>query len=287
MLKFIRCFIYNMKRNEITLRAAALTYYAIFSISPLLFLFTILLGLILRNPARQQAMMDAALSLLPSGADIITQLLHSVMAARTLSGIVAFITLVWSATGFLRGLLSAIDLIHSRASTHTSFVMSGIGAIIILLSIPALILMTLLSGLSAYILQWLPASTPDFLVSIVRIIASNASTFIVAALAFYLMMRFIPRQRPPRLTTLISAAITSLAWVALGYGFSWYLNSGRANYNVIYGSLGAVIALLFYTYLTNAIILLGAQLNATLAQISHCEAPPILGLDKIIRRIRS
>ena len=48
--------------------------------------------------------------------------------------------------------------------------------------------------------------------------------------------------------------------------FSWYLSSGLAVYDLIYGSLGAVVALMFWGYLGSYIILLGAHLSAAVAR---------------------
>jgi membrane protein len=50
-------------------------------------------------------------------------------------------------------------------------------------------------------------------------------------------------------------------------GFSWYLRSGRGltNYNLVYGSLGTIVALMFWIYLISLIILIGAHLSSSIA----------------------
>ena len=283
---FVRCFYYSMVRNELFLRSAALTYYAVFSIFPLLILLSSLLGLILENPVKQQSMINAIINLIPEGAKIITDLLQNVVASRAVPSIIAAITLLWSATGFLRGLLSAIDLIHSREYTHNSFVMRGIGVLIILLAAPSLFLLLLLASLSSFIIDFIPFALPGYLISLLTILASGFAVFIMATLAFFLMMRYIPSRRPPTRTALISSTITSLAWVTLGYGFSWYLSSGFSNFNVVYGSIGAVMALMLYLYLTNVVILFGVQINASLANFNECKAPYIPGFDDTLRKLK-
>jgi uncharacterized BrkB/YihY/UPF0761 family membrane protein len=71
--------------------------------------------------------------------------------------------------------------------------------------------------------------------------------------------------------------------VGLDYWFSSYLSSGPAKFNIVYGSIGAVMALIFYLYVTNVIILLGAQLNASLANFRGCRTPRIPGLDDVLK----
>jgi len=286
IIKFARCFYYNMIRNELLLRSAALTYYAIFSIFPLLILITSILGFILADPEKQQAIIDAIINLIPHGAEIITNLLQDVIDMRTAPSIIAAITLLWSATGFLRGLLSAIDLIHSREYTYNSFVMRGIGVLVILLAIPGLFLLLFLSGLSSVIIAYIPFSLPGYISSLMNILASSFVVFIAAFTAFFLMMHYIPSRRAPRQITVISSAFTAIAWVLLGYGFSWYLSSGFSNFNVVYGSIGAVMALMLYLYLTNVVILFGAQTNAALALLEQCATPYIPGLDDLLSKLR-
>ena len=283
-VRFIRCFYYGMLRNELFLRSAALTYYAIFSIFPITILITTIAGWILQDPQKQQAIINAIIDLMPQGTEIITDLLQNVISTSAITSIIALLTLLWSATGFLRGLLSAIDLIHSREYTHSTFVMRGIGVIIIILSVPALFILLLLTGLSSQILKAFPL--PSAWSPVIDLLASGLPVFILAALAFFLMLRYIPGQRTPGRTTLISAIITALVWVLLGYGFSWYLRSGFADFNVIYGSIGAVMALMLYLYLSNMVILFGAQINAALAYAPTCHTPYIAGLDDVLKLLR-
>jgi hypothetical protein len=156
-------------------------------------------------------MINTLISMIPEGAEIITDLLQDVIASRAVPSIIAIITLLWSATGFLRGLLSAIDLIHSKEYTYNSFVMRGIGVLIILLAVPALFLLLLLAGLSSVLIDFIPITLPGYLTSMLNVLASDFAVFIMATLAFFLMMRYIPSRRPPTRTALISSALTSLA----------------------------------------------------------------------------
>ncbi len=65
----------------------------------------------------------------------------------------------------------------------------------------------------------------------------------------------------------IAAALTS--WMIVSIGFSFYVEN-FANYSIIYGTLGAVIVLLIWLYMTAAILILGAELNVALLKV-HSE----------------
>ena len=280
-VKFSRCFYYGLVRNELFLRSAALTYYAIFSIFPLTILITSAMGWVLQDPEKQEAIVSALIELMPEGTQIITDLLQSVITTSTITSVIALLTLLWSATGFFRGLFAAIDLIHARQYTYSTFLMRGLGVVIILLAVPALFLLLLLAGLSKSILAAFPL--PEGLSLLLSFLASGFPMFAIAALAFFFMLRYIPAQRTPLVISVISSVITALAWVLLGYGFSWYLSSGFANFNVIYGSIGAVMALMLYLFLSNVTILMGAQINASLAYFEKCTTPYIPGFDDALK----
>ena len=242
LIKFIRCFYYNLQKNELTLRAAALAYYAIFSIFPLLLLITAAIGVILRNPAKQRAIIDAIAAFMPSGADAIVSLIKSIVLSSAIPSIIAVLTLIWSATGFLRGLLATVDRIHAEKYTRSSLHMRAIGIVIIFLSIPALFLTLMLASFSHEIIRFIPL--PDFMASTLNVIANQASLFIIASIASYLILRYVPAERPHRRIALTSAIVTSIGWAIVSYGFAWYLSSGLAHFNVVYGSIGVVIALM-------------------------------------------
>jgi membrane protein len=63
----------------------------------------------------------------------------------------------------------------------------------------------------------------------------------------------------------VGSVFAAFAWLAISALFSWYL-SKFADYNATYGSLGAVIGLMMWLWLSVSVILIGAELNA---EIEH------------------
>jgi membrane protein len=60
------------------------------------------------------------------------------------------------------------------------------------------------------------------------------------------------------------ALTASIAWKAVTAGFSWYLRSGLGRYQLVYGSLGTIVALLFLIFIISMITLFGAHLCAAI-----------------------
>ena len=85
--------------------------------------------------------------------------------------------------------------------------------------------------------------------------------FFVLYAALSLLYRFGPNQRGARLRWFtVGAGTVIVLWIAASFGLSYYL-ANFASYNEVYGSLGAVIGMLLWLYITSYLILLGAALN--------------------------
>ena len=94
----------------------------------------------------------------------------------------------------------------------------------------------------------------------------------VLVMGISLLYRFGPNRRGQRMAWLTPGAfVTVAAWAAASAAFNLYLsNFGR--YNEIYGSIGAVIALLMWLYISAYLVLLGAALNVTLEDTRRLQA---------------
>ena len=253
--------------NEIPLRAAALTYYTIFSIFPLLLLLTSEIGQLLRNPLRQQQAERLLMALLPRGSEVVTRLVQNVMWTRSLPTYVAVITLLWSASGFLRGLLHSIAIIHDGQAKRSGWWVQCWSVTLLILLIPGLLGATTLLGVASHLFSALPWWRNS---ALLRPLTHNLELFGLATAIFYLLFRFVPRRKGKRRHTLLAAALSASLWLALNLGFTRYLALALERLNSIYGSLAAGVALMLYFYLVNLAILFGAQIHASLGTLPRC-----------------
>ncbi len=88
----------------------------------------------------------------------------------------------------------------------------------------------------------------------------------------------IPRTQP-YYRVLPGAVLATIAWFTATVGFGWYVTK-YANYTAIYGSLGAAIALLVWTYIISIVVLIGAEFNAMLYPRVVLETPAQLEADR-------
>lgn len=94
-----------------------------------------------------------------------------------------------------------------------------------------------------------------------RIPVAAVLIMVVLALVYYLF----PRTDQPFRFITPGAVVSVIVWVAASLGFSFYVTN-FANYSATYGALGAVIVLLFYLFISAAIMLFGAEINAEVYQ---------------------
>jgi membrane protein len=121
------------------------------------------------------------------------------------------------------------------------------------------------------VLSWLTArlpfihvaSTSPIDLALLRLISAVGS-WLMIFLVFLTLYHWIPTLRVRLSSTLWGALIASLAWKAIIAGFSWYLGSSFGQYQLVYGSLGAIVAFLFLVYIISLITLFGAHLSAAI-----------------------
>jgi membrane protein len=102
-------------------------------------------------------------------------------------------------------------------------------------------------------------------------LARYAVALATAILVTMLLYYFGPK-RKQRFTALFpGAAVATVLWALATNGFGWYVRH-MAHYNVVYGSIGASIALLVWMYLVAAIALLGCEFNAEYERLSKSPA---------------
>jgi membrane protein len=75
----------------------------------------------------------------------------------------------------------------------------------------------------------------------------------------------LPRTKVNGIAALISSTAITLIWRGASIGFKWYLSSGLARYQFVYGSLSTIVVLLFWIYLSSLIVFFGAHLCKTLS----------------------
>jgi membrane protein len=249
--------------------AAALAYYTVFSIPPLLIIVLAIVGQFFdRNSMRDQLMAQIGGLIGQQGADFIKGLLESASkpAESTVAAVLGLITLLLGATGVfgeLQGALNTIwevapkpgrGLLGTMKDRFLSFTMVlGIGFLLMV----SLVLSTALAALSNFV-----AGDTAQASGLLEILNSLASVLILTVM-FALMFKIIPDAEIAWRDVWLGAAFTALLFTIGKYVIGLYL--GRSSVASTYGAAGSLVVILIWIYYSAQILFLGAEFTQVYA----------------------
>lgn len=256
------------REQQMTDRAAALTYFAMMSLFPALLVGVSLLGLL----GQEGLVEDASDYLLKHGADettadVVRKTLQNMISAS--SGalgatLVASIALALNgASGAFGAAGRALDVVFGVAEGR-GFVrrkLTDLAAALVVIVLFAVVIVAIFLG----------GQIADDLFGKIGLGETAATVWsyarwpvalVAATLAYGLVYRLAPDVRPPTVRWISVGAIVGIAlWLLLSFGFSIYLRH-FATYGAAYGTFGAAIVLLLWLYLSANAFLFGAAVNA-------------------------
>jgi len=177
--------------------------------------------------------------------------------------VVGILVSLWSAMSGVKALIDALNVIYEQQESR-SFIKVNLIA-----------LAFTLTGFAAFLLAIAAVIVLPLVLSPIGL-GSDAGTLmryarwpvllLVLLIGLAVLYRYAPDRRAARWQWVsVGSVFAAVTWIAVSYLFSWYLAS-FANYNATYGSLGAVIGLMMWLWISIIVVLLGAELNS---EIEH------------------
>ncbi len=248
--------------------AASITFYAIFSLFP--FLLALIVGgsFVLQSEQVQQWVLEVVADILPVAERLIERNIHAVLGRRGAVGLIALIGLVWSATGVLMVLARNINRAWPEAKLR-SFVEDRLMALGMITGLAVLLVISLVSNTIFNVLARFSIPIGGGVVmNEIPLWAMLLSTVprLFTFLAFLGLYRWVPNTKVRWSEAFWGALIATPAGEIATNSFSWYLSSGVVRYELIYGSLGTVVALMLWIYISVLIALFGAHLSAAVTR---------------------
>lgn len=183
--------------------------------------------------------------------------------------IIAVLVSLWAASGVIKSLIEGFQAAYRVPRNRGVVRQSGVAISLVLLSAVPLLCASLLllfgAQVERVVLRWLsvdpflhPLSGPlEFGSRLARYLLAVATTVTVTSSMYY----FGPNRRQRWRLVWRGAVLSTVLWFFATLGFAWYVRN-MAGYNVMYGSIGAGIALLVWMYLIALIALIGCEFNA-------------------------
>jgi len=260
----------KVNTDDVLNRAAILSFYFLLALFPLLLFLTAVLGYF-ADPGTElrRNLLTYLSAIVPVSAfDLINTTVDEISQKRS-GGTLWFglLTSLWFASSgmgaIIEGLNVAYDVKETRAWWRRTLLAIFLTIVLVVLVITALALMFYGSRIAEAI-----ANHYGFGAAFTTVweVLRWVFVFVIVFMAFALIYYFAPDQNIKQLRWLSPGAMTGLVlWLLVSFLFGSYLDFYN-NYSVVYGSLGAVIILMLWLYLTGVTILIGGEVNAIIEQ---------------------
>ena len=257
----------EFREDNLTDWAAALTYYSILAIFPALLVVVSILGLV--GQSATQPLIDNLETVAPGPAqEILTSAIRNLEQTRGAAGVlvvVALATAVWSASGyvgaFMRASNAIYDIEEGRPIYKTFPVRIALTLVLLVLLAVAAVGVVVTGGLAEKVgdVVGVGKTAVD-----VWQIAKWPVLLLVVSFMFALLYWGAPNVKHPRFHWVSPGGLLAvIGWVIGSAAFAFYV-ANFGSYNKTYGALGGVIIFLIWLWVSNIMVLLGAEFNAEL-----------------------
>ncbi len=250
--------------NDMLTYASALAFQVLFSIFPFLIMLIAMLGMLdlmqFYDWIRQQAGV-----LLPDEAMAqVERVIDEVQRPR--GGLISagLIVALWVASGAMRVTINALNVVYKVKEGRPFWKLYPLSILYTLCIAGMLIAAAILMVLGPQAMEWLAQQIgmEQFIVTLwTWLRVPVALTLLMLTVAFVYYIAPDVEQKIRFITP--GSVLSVLVWIAALMGFGYYIQN-FADYSAVYGSIGTVIVLMMYFYISAAVLLFGAELNAVI-----------------------
>lgn len=242
-----------------TQRAAAISFYALFSIFPIAILCVAVLGIVKHDDTARRQVVNFLLDRLPLTQDQGRRQLERAMlqVTRDITGfsVLGVFTLIFAASNVMGSIRQALNAAF-RVQEDRPPVQAKLWDLVMVLVFGILITVSLALTLVDSVVK----RTDNTIIEVIQTIG-NILPLLIAVVVFTGIFRLVPARRPLLRDIWPGVLVAAVGYELAKLGFAAYLQN-FANYGAVYASLGAVVAFLVFTYVVSFIALLGAEFAA-------------------------
>jgi len=262
---------HQFHENDLFTPAAAMSYFGLLTLFPALILF-LALG---NRLAAGSEMLRQIVEVYPGSAEFLRSTVRSLAGVSTGAIVSCVVVVLWAGSWVFAVVERALNRLwgtQPRAFLHGRALTLGMIGLVGCVLLVSVFLTSILLGL-----EQLAEQLPIRIVSRSRwlmLVGSGLwqtvyllSSTLVTVAVFALVYRLVPNGRVTLRDTLPSAVVAGLLWETSKYVFAWSLQ--YFHYDQIYGSVGAVVAILTWSYVSSLVLMFGAQLSVVLHQEHH------------------
>ena len=267
--QLVRDSIISWDKDQATRKGAALAFYTVFSLAPVLVIAISIAGLFFGKDAARGEIVDQIQGLVGTdGARAVQAVIENAGThqAGKLAGIAGFVTLLVGATTALAELKDGLDQIWGVSAQTTAglwyFLRKRLLSIGLILALAFLLLVSLVfsATLSALARVWGPEDLTGVLLQALNL----AFSFVLTTALFAVIYKVLPSVRIAWRDVLIGSLVTALMFSVGKFLIGVYL--GNSAVTSSYGAAGSVILVLIWVYYSAQIFFLGAEFTKIYAR---------------------
>ena len=259
----LRRTVMEFREDGMTDWAAALTYYALLSLFPALIAVSSLIGLVADADTLTQVVVDVAPG---SAADTLAGPIDSITSNTGAAGVALLLGLagaLWGASGYTAAFGRAGNVIYEVREGRPFWRLRPVQILVTLVNVVLLVAVAIALVMSGPLLEAVaePMGLGD---TALRVWSWAKWPMLLAAAMVLLVVLYAltPNVRQRNLISVLPGALIALVlWAVATAGFAFYTGN-FGSYDRTYGTLGGVVVLLVWIWLTNVALLLGAEFNA-------------------------
>jgi membrane protein/epoxyqueuosine reductase len=245
--------------------SASIAYHSLLAIFPLLLLLLGLSGIYIKRFELTGHLSVVLQRYLPIRTDIIMQNLVGISRAYGRIGVLSFLLLLWSSSGVFLPLEKALnrawEVTEDRPWWKSRLLALEMAFIVGCLILIAAVFVGVEIVFRKRMDIWMGPSLHPLVVFLYHLLTA-ISSFAVALLAFVVLFERLPNRQLHLRQALPGATLTALLWETARWLFTVFLPF--FNYRQVYGSIGVMVTLMTWAYISSAVILFGSQVSRML-----------------------
>jgi membrane protein len=254
----------TLKPNS-AITAAAIAYFALFSLFPLTLLSISIASFNLGLLMDQQLVLQKLEFIAPALGQLLGQNIDEIIRARGPVTSVALVGLIWSTSTIFYTVTQTLKEIWGIKRSRPFWKQRGLAILFVLIFVgPALFLASFAGSMIANLRTWLPDPIIPIWGGISIVVA------IVLDVAFFMVLYFMLPHGASTWREILPGAIgAGLLWELAKKAFLFFVSTYISVSNLVYGSVAAIIAFLAWAYLSGLIFLFGAFLSVSYYQLKQ------------------
>ncbi|ACO79448.1 Ribonuclease BN protein [Azotobacter vinelandii CA] len=263
-VEVLKCAVKDFMDDEMPTYASALAFQMLFSLFPFLLFLIALIGFLDLQKFFDWLQQQAALLLPAQAMDTVNSVIAQFQQERAGLFSLGIVAALWTASAGVRSTMQAMNKAYDVAESRPAWkriplsVLYTVGIALMLLSAAGLML------IGPEVMTWLAGwvGLEQLIVTLwtwLRWPVAILLLILVVAVIYYVAPDV--EQRFRFITP--GSVLAVLVWIATSLGFGFYVGN-FGNYDATYGSVGAIIVMLLYFFISAAVLLFGAELNAVI-----------------------